>query len=1002
MRTKTLAAASSGARWFRGWKWVLLMVAAFSAGDAAALVELSGIAAVAAGEAHTCALTTGGAVKCWGRNLEGQLGDGTVARVTTPVDVDTLSRAVTAIAAGSNHTCAITAAGAVKCWGDNRDGQLGNGIPGNALVPADVPGLPGGVAAIAAGASHTCALTTAGAVKCWGANTDGQLGDGTSVDAAVPVDVAALSGVQAISAGAFHTCALTTLGAVKCWGDNGSGQLGNGTTVSAPLPVDVGTLAGGVQAIALGRSHTCALTTAGAVRCWGRNSDGQLGDGTAANALLPVAVPTLSSAVAAIATGQSHTCALTAGGAVRCWGRNGDGQLGDGTMTERRTPVDVAMLSGAVQAIAAGHAHTCALSTAGTLKCWGSNSSGQAGDGLDTNATTPVNVATLATGVAAIGAGDSHTCAVTTAGAAKCWGRNGDGQLGDGTRVQAIRPVDVASLSTGVEAVAAGTFHSCALTAGGGVKCWGANYGGQLGNGGAGFSATPVDVATLSSGVRAIAAGEGHSCALTAAGGVKCWGEGALGQLGNGAMVAASTPVDVSTLSTGVQAIAAGADHTCALTTAGAVKCWGWNNAGQLGNDPSANAATPVDVATLSTGVAAIATGGNHTCALTTAGAVKCWGQNVFGQVGNGSLVSTTTPVDVANLSSGVLAIAAGLSHTCALTTAGAVKCWGANGNGQLGNGTLVDSTVPVDVAALSGVQAISAGGFHTCALTAAGAAQCWGFGGLGQLGNGAAIAHPVPVVVMQVEPSLVKHFYAAILRRAPDAGGKAFWEGERARVVALGANVNEAWFAMAQSFYASAEYAALNRDDAGFVTDLYSTFFERPPDAGGMAFWQGLLQQGMPREVALASFMFSPEFINFTQAIFGNTAARPEVDTVMDFYRGLLSRLPDDGGFAFWRQQFRTAQCQGAGAVTAQAEAISSAFALSAEYAARARTNAQYVGDLYNAFLRRGGDLGGVQFWIGQIDSGALTRESVRRQFIASPEFQGRVQAIIAAGCLP
>jgi hypothetical protein len=146
---------------------------------------------------------------------------------------------------------------------------------------------------------------------------------------------------------------------------------------------------------------------------------------------------------------------------------------------------------------------------------------------------------------------------------------------------------------------------------------------------------------------------------------------------------------------------------------------------------------------------------------------------------------------------------------------------------------------------------------------------------------------------------------------------------------------------------------------------------------------------------------MFSPEFVSYTQRIFGNLAARPEVDTVMDFYRGLLSRLPDSGGFDYWVGQFRAAQCQGAAAVSAQADAISSAYAQSPEYAARGRTNAQYVGDLYNAFLRRGADLAGVQFWIGQLDSGAQGREQVRRAFLASAEFNTRVQALVTAGCI-
>jgi hypothetical protein len=251
-------------------------------------------------------------------------------------------------------------------------------------------------------------------------------------------------------------------------------------------------------------------------------------------------------------------------------------------------------------------------------------------------------------------------------------------------------------------------------------------------------------------------------------------------------------------------------------------------------------------------------------------------------------------------------------------------------------------------------------------------------------------------------EKSLVTHYYRSILRRAPDDGGKAYWSGEAARVQALGLDVNEAWFALAATFYTSAEYLAFGRDDAGFVTDLYNTFFNRGPDAGGLAFWTGQLAGGMPREVVLVEFMFSAEFRNFTQGIFGTTAVRAEVDTVTDFYRGLLARLPDSGGFGFWVQQFRTAQCAGSAAVNTQVESISSLFALSAEYAARNRSNAQYVGDLYNAFLRRGGDLAGVLFWINEISTGARTRESVRQAFVASPEFQARVAAIINQGCLP
>jgi hypothetical protein len=214
-----------------------------------------------------------------------------------------------------------------------------------------------------------------------------------------------------------------------------------------------------------------------------------------------------------------------------------------------------------------------------------------------------------------------------------------------------------------------------------------------------------------------------------------------------------------------------------------------------------------------------------------------------------------------------------------------------------------------------------------------------------------------------------------------------------------LGANLNETWFAMAMSFYGSAEYAGFARDNTGYVTDLYNTFFARPPDADGMAFWTSQLSSGLAREALVANFMLSPEFSAFAQSIFGNTAARAEVDVVMDFYRGLLSRLPDSGGFNAWVQYLRAAQCQGSTQVNAAVDALSAAFVGSVEYGNRARGNAQYVSDLYNAFMRRGADLDGQRFWTGRLNFG-ITRDELRRAFLQSPEFQQRVGAVVTQGC--
>ncbi len=720
----------------------------------APLPPIRNIAAIAAGYDHTCALTTAGGVKCWGANWSGQLGDGTTTQRSTPVDVAGLGSGVAAITAGWSHTCALTTAGGVKCWGRNGSGQLGDGTTFQRSTPVEVAGLASGVAAIAAGDDYTCALTTAGGVKCWGDNRYGQLGDGTTIQRSTPVDVVGLaSRAAAIAAGYRHACALLTAGGVKCWGHNGSGQLGDGTTTNRLTPVDVAGLASGAATIAAGGDHTCALLTAGGVKCWGSNGSGQLGDGTTTDRSTPVDVAGLASGVATIAAGYGYTCALLTAGGVKCWGRNWAGQLGDGSTTQRNTPVDVAGLASGVAAIAAGWSHTCALLTAGGVKCWGLNWYGQLGDGTTFERSTPVDVAGLASEAAAIAAGYGHTCALLTSGGVKCWGANGVGQLGDGTTTDRNTPVDVVGLGSGAAVIAAGWYHTCALLTAGGVKCWGANWYGQLGDGTTTNRSTPVDVAGLASGVAAIAAGGWHTCGLTTAGGVKCWGENGSGQLGDGTIFDRSTPVDVAGLASGVAAIAAGGSHTCALLTAGGVKCWGANESGQLGDGTTTSRSTPVEVVGLASGVAAIAAGSEHTCALLTAGGVKCWGRNEYGQVGDGTTVERSTPVDVVGLGSGAAVIAAdGSFHTCALLTAGGVKCWGLNWYGQLGDGATANRSTPVDVVGLgSGVAAIAAGGGHTCAVLTAGGVKCWGSDHFGQLGLGTILYSTTPIDVVML-----------------------------------------------------------------------------------------------------------------------------------------------------------------------------------------------------------------------------------------------------------
>ena len=250
----------------------------------------------------------------------------------------------------------------------------------------------------------------------------------------------------------------------------------------------------------------------------------------------------------------------------------------------------------------------------------------------------------------------------------------------------------------------------------------------------------------------------------------------------------------------------------------------------------------------------------------------------------------------------------------------------------------------------------------------------------------------------------LVEQYYAAILRRPSDAAGKAFWIGEADRLCALGVDPKQTFFLLANVFFNSPEYVARNRDDPGFIADLFVTFFGRLPDPGGSSYWLGQITAGMPRNIVMSSFLFSPEFTATMNGVFPGKTARAETYLALNLFGGFFRRLADSGGYTYWDGQLRTAQCQSnpSAAVRATIDAVSGQFVSSAEYVARNTTNRQYVQDLYYAILQRGGDLAGFDYWVGQIAGGAQSRSQVRQQFLASPEMLAQSTAIAAQGCLP
>jgi alpha-tubulin suppressor-like RCC1 family protein len=542
---------------------------------------------------------------------------------------------------GEDHGCILLDDGSIRCWGRNHGGQLGTGDTTERQAPVQVVGLAGKATEVAAGYGHTCALV-GGGVQCWGLNWYGQLGDGGTTTSLSPKWVSGLgagSGVTVLVSSRYHTCAKVK-GALRCWGKNEHGQLGDGTLKTQVTPVPVKDTVGQVSSIATAEEHTCVVGS-DLVQCWGRADAGQLGRGKPLSSTTPVQVQAAGTAVTGGAAGNDFTCIL--GGTsktARCWGRNAFGQLGDGTQVTTATPQTVKGLVG-ITGLTCGRDHTCAVVSSGSsgagARCWGRGTSGQLGNGKLGTSGLPVAVSSLKD-VKQLASSYNHTCAVTGSGVS-CWGQNGSGQLGDGTTTNRTTPAPVkpAGAATGATAVAAGRNFSC-LAAAGGLACCGDNYDGQCAQG---ASSNPLMTVSgcpalpAGSGVTGVAAAGHHACAVVK-GKVMCWGNNWHGQVGDGTYTERTSPVEVKGLATSgvtVTRIAVGGGHACALA-GGKVSCWGANPYGQLGDGTRTASAQPVAVSGIS-GATHVFAGSGHSCAVVS-GKLWCWGSNALGALGSG------------------------------------------------------------------------------------------------------------------------------------------------------------------------------------------------------------------------------------------------------------------------------------------------------------------------------------------------------------------------------
>ena len=782
--------------------------------------NLSGIKQISSFNQHTCAVNSSGNVYCWGKGQNGEIGNGTNNNATRATSVvagegsTTSLTGISKVSTGGDFTCALKTDGGVLCWGKNEYGQLGDGNTGAshntndpvAVIDSSDTAI-GDISDISVGNEHSCALTNAGKVLCWGAGTSGQLGNDAMVGSDHPVYVVDgdgsnthLTGIIQISSGFDFTCALDNIGNVYCWGAGIYGKLGNDATTNKDHPVHVvetngtpSSMFSDVVQIGVGFNHVCALKSTGKIFCWGQGHRGRLGDNdiTIHSVGYPVSVVTSFHDTTPHDLGNDFICTTDANGIETCnlmpyLPTFMSGQLDEGIsdsisidLDNIETIADISFYSDQYCNQPLTHTNNANPAIISNLP-WGETHiyfKRGARSFCYNSSLTYLRIYRSFHTRERIVIGKVHTCALKDGGEVLCWGEGSFGRLGNNATDDKDHPVQVKSVDgnstlDGIVEISAGGATTCALKSNGKVLCWGFGSVGQLGNDKSDeTNKLPTYVvdgdgsSTHLTSIVQISVGAGHSCALKADGGVLCWGEGKNGSLGNNANGTANKkdhPVAVKSVDGtsnlgGITYISAGRHYTCALSYTQNIYCWGFNSTGQLGNDTTTNSLLPVLVVDGNSStnplseIIQVSPGKDHTCALKTNGNAYCWGEGQYGSLGNGNFVSRNYPVLVVDGQSSTTALAnitqidSGTGFACALNKINKVLCWGEQNVGKSGDNEFaghknypdnVKDSSGATASDITGIFQVTLGDEHACALKNDGKVSCWGRGGEGRLGN--------------------------------------------------------------------------------------------------------------------------------------------------------------------------------------------------------------------------------------------------------------------------
>lgn len=658
----------------------------------------------------------------------------TTVPTATPTSVPATLQGVSSYGVG-NANCAIMANKSLWCWGAGGNGQLGNGGAVNSGTPVQeaTASLWNSLSVGYAGLSD-CAIKTNGTLWCWGYNSSGQLGDGTTTGRTVPTAVGSSTDWSSVFVGYLTTCALKTDHTMWCWGENSSGQVGDGTTTNRTTPTQVGSFTDWSNVQVSLNGTVCAMRSDNSLWCWGYNANGQVGDGSTTNRSSPVQIG--STNWTDFFLGSTHACAIKNTGTGWCWGNGNAGEIGD-TFSSLNNVNPTGFGIASWRTFSLGETQTCGIKTDNTLWCAGSNYYGELGSGNTSQINTAAQVGSDSDWDT-VSVLNDHTCATKTNHTLWCWGHNFWGQLGDNSTTPHFTPNQVGS-GTSWASVKVGKTHTCAAKTDQSLWCFGDNfYGQRTGTPEVNLQPSPVQVAGSTWSSISVALGGSLACGLKTDGTAWCWGGNYQGALGLGTRSNASSPTQIGVATTWTSISASFTNYkTLGVQSSGNAYYWGQTTL------------SPALLASSST-VSQAKAGYAFNCLIQTDHTLWCWGDiNNYGQLGDGTNSGGYAFPNQSGSANDWNILTVGYSHSCAIKQGGSLWCWGYNGQGQLGIGSTTDAYSPTQVGTDINWTAIKAGYYTTCGIKSDQTLWCWGDNSGGQLANGTTALSTSPLQIL-------------------------------------------------------------------------------------------------------------------------------------------------------------------------------------------------------------------------------------------------------------